>query len=281
MYEKISIIMPNYNCLSYLKKAIHSVLMQKNLCFELIIVDDGSTDGSCEYLEWMEKNYKQIRLIKQSNKGVINARNKAIQQSKFKYIAFLDSDDYWYPNKLKKQISYMEENKNCGLTFTNYQHVNKNYVNIVDCFSYWDEFKNYLNKDIKYKKLFNPVNFLLTTNVIGTSSVVVRKSVIEQSGGFDHTLRSASDWDCWLRMALITDVAYTEEITMAYLMRSDSITSNKLNRLSAMEDIIKRIGNLQVITGNTVEKANSRLLESYGEMYRENKSYFKSFKYYL
>jgi glycosyltransferase involved in cell wall biosynthesis len=278
MYKKVSIIMPNFNCLLYLDKAIKSVLIQKNISFELIIIDDGSTDGSCQYLEEMEKKHKQIRLIKQSNKGVVNARNRAIQQAKFKYIAFLDADDYWYPDKLEKQINYMEENENCGLTFSNYQHVDTNYNEIIDCFSYWEEFKSYLNNDFKYKKLSDPVNFLLTTNVIGTSSVIVRKSIIQQSGGFDFTLNSATDWDCWLRIALISDIAFTEEVTMDYLMRENSITSNKLKRINAMEDIIERIGSHKKVTEDSVKKANIRLQESYGEMHRENKFYLKSFK---
>lgn len=281
MCKDVSVIMPNYNCIEYIEKAINSVLIQKNVLFELIIIDDGSTDGSTEFLIDMQKKHKEIKLIRQCNKGVIYARNKAIKKSNSKYIAFLDADDFWLPNKLEKQINYMKKNPNCGLSFTNYEHIDMNYKNIIDCFSYWEEISDYITGNKNYRELQDPVNFILSANIIGTSSVVVKKDVIERAGGFDPTLKSASDWDCWLRVALLSDVAFTEEITMNYLMRPNSITSNKIKRIQAMEDITNRIGSLSIIKKSSKNKAFSRILDSYSEMYRENKQFFNSFKYSL
>ncbi|MDE3273460.1 glycosyltransferase family 2 protein [Pseudoalteromonas sp. G4] len=271
MCKEVSIIMPNYNCLAYLPKAIDSVLQQQDVRFELIVVDDGSTDGSLEWLLQAEKKYNQLRVITQPNLGVIAARNRAIKKANSQFIAFLDADDYWYPNKLRKQVDFMLANPNCGLTFTNYQHVDMQYRNIIDCFSYWPEFKKYRDaNNTNYQLLANALNLLLIANVIGTSCVMVNKEIIERAGGFDPSLRSASDWDCWLRIALISEIGFCEDITMDYLMRPNSITANKQNRIDAMAEITERICTLGNVEPTTRRKANARLLESYGEMHRED-----------
>ena len=111
---------------------------------------------------------------------VIAARNRAIKKANCKFIAFLDADDYWYPNKLRKQLDYMIANPNCGLTFTNYQHVDTQYQEIIDCFSYWPEFKTHRDaNNPDYKQLENALDLLLIANVIGTSCVMVNKEIID------------------------------------------------------------------------------------------------------
>lgn len=282
MQPDISVIIPNYNCLEFLPKAIDSVLMQDGINCEIIIVDDGSTDGSVDWLLKKQVSTPELKIITQANQGVIAARNRAIQAANAPFIAFLDADDFWYKDKLEKQIKYFHNNPNCGLSFTNYDHLTMDYEYIVDCYGYWPEFaKHQCKSNGQYVNLEDPVNFLLTTNVIGTSCVVVRKSTIMKAGGFDPSLRSASDWDCWLRIALISDIAFTSENTMGYLMRPNSITSNRQKRLDAIEDIIKRIGEHEVVSEKSKVQANAWLLESYGEMYRENQKYFDSIKYSL
>ena len=288
MCKEVSIIMPNYNCLAFLPKSVDSVLQQEGVRFELIIVDDGSTDGSLEWLKEAEKKYNQIRLIIQPNQGVIAARNRAIKKATGQYIAVLDADDYWYPNKLRKQLDYMQQHPKCGLTFTNYQHVDMSYSNIIDCFSYWPEFNAHRNRaSNQYQELNNALELLLLANVIGTSCVMVNKQIIEQAGGFDPSLRSASDWDCWLRIALISSIGFSEDITMSYLMRPNSITANKQNRLDAMAEITYRICKLANMSATVERKAHARLMESYGEMHRERNEFkqaihysYKAFKTY-
>jgi glycosyltransferase involved in cell wall biosynthesis len=274
------VIIPNYNCIKYLPRALDSVLQQSNVSYEILVVDDGSTDGSNDWLSNAEKKYNMLRVFTQKNAGVISARNKAIKHAAGKYIAFLDADDTWYPNKLRAQIDYMDAHSQCGLTFTNYQHVDMQYNQIVDCFSYWTEFKPYrMLENLEYQTIPNAINLLLISNVIGTSSVVVRKSVIEQIGCFDNELQSASDWDCWLKIAMVSEVSFSEAITMDYLVRPDSISANKLKRLKAIESITERVCRLNRINTVTKRKAFARLLESYSEMYREQKNFTQAFKY--
>lgn len=274
MVKDISVIIPNHNCIQFLPKAIDSALQQADVSLEIIVVDDGSTDSSREWLEKTEAKFNIVKVLKQKHRGVIAARNAAIQQATGEFIAFLDADDNWYPNKLKPQLDYMRENPDCGLTFTNYQHIDMENNIIIDCFTYWSEFKPYRHpRTASYHTLSDAANALLITNVIGTSSVMVRKQVIQDVGAFDPTLKSASDWDCWLRIALVSKIAFTERMTMDYMMRAGSVTAQKRNRINAMETITKKFGTLDIITKNTKRKAQARLLEAYGEMYQAQHNY--------
>jgi glycosyltransferase involved in cell wall biosynthesis len=276
MNIEVSVIIPNYNCKPYLAKAISSVVRQKNINCEILVIDDGSTDGSVEWLDNAKKTLSNIRVIKQKNTGVVGVRNKAIAEAKGEYIAFLDADDYWTDDKLFDQISYMKNNSSCVLSFTNYMHVDEEYASIIDCFSYWPEFSKFIDSDhIGYQNLQSPMDLLIFANVIGTSSVVVKKSAINYVGKFDNSLNSASDWDCWLKLARIGDVAFSQQISMGYLMRAGSITANRQNRLNAMKEIISRCKN--DIGIKTRLKAQARIFECYGEYYREIGLKFKAF----
>jgi teichuronic acid biosynthesis glycosyltransferase TuaG len=119
----ISIITPCYNSEQYIRQAIESVLAQTYQNWEMIIVDDCSTDRGFQIaLEYAEK-YSRIRVYRQEqNGGAAIARNKAIMESRGKYVAFLDSDDLWLPEKLEKQLRFMQENKS-DFSFTEYEHI--------------------------------------------------------------------------------------------------------------------------------------------------------------
>ena len=170
----------------------------------------------------------------------------------------------------------MQNNRDCVLSFTNYMHVNEQYEPIIDCFSYWPEFTKFINWNTEgYQNLKSPMDLLLFANVIGTSSVVVKKSAICYVGKFDKSLNSASDWDCWLKLARIGNVAFTNQVSMGYLMRAGSITANRQNRLTAMQIIIDRCKNDIGVVSRF--KAKARMLECYSEYYREIGYKFKAF----
>lgn len=272
---EISVIIPNYNCKAYLAKAITSVVKQANVQLEIIVIDDGSTDGSVEWLEDAQATFGQLRIIQQSNSGVANVRNAAIKAAVGDYIAFLDADDYWSDDKLFEQLHYMKTNKECVLSFTNYMHVDENYNPIVDCYSYWPEFSEKIDSRVTgFQKLKDPLDFLLFANVIGTSSVMVKRTAINQVNCFDSSLQSASDWDCWLKLARMGDVGFSTKVSMDYLMRSGSITANRTNRLTAMKKIVSRFK--KDVSINTQFKAHARIFECYAEYYRELGKKFKA-----
>jgi glycosyltransferase involved in cell wall biosynthesis len=116
----VSIITPNFNCEKYIASTIESVICQTYPYWEMIIVDDFSTDRSIEIIERYILKDNRIKLIKLYNtSGPAIARNTAIKEAKGRYIAFLDSDDLWYPDKLEKQIKYMHDKK-CALSYSYY-----------------------------------------------------------------------------------------------------------------------------------------------------------------
>ena len=133
MGDLVTIITPCYNSEKFIESAINSVLSQTYFNWEMIIVDDCSTDKSVENIESTINNHPKIKLIKLlSNTGVAKARNIALNIAKGRFIAFLDSDDIWHPTKLERQISFMI-NKNIPISFTSYELVdvhekNKNHV---------------------------------------------------------------------------------------------------------------------------------------------------------
>lgn len=133
MKPMVSIITPCYNCERYIGETIESVLNQTFKDYEMLIVDDLSTDKTIEIVKQYQKKDKRIKLIQLKTKGgASGARNKALEKATGRYIAFLDGDDLWKPNKLEKQIQYMKE-YNVAFSYTDYEYIdeNSNLLNIT------------------------------------------------------------------------------------------------------------------------------------------------------
>lgn len=208
----ISIIVPNYNKEKYIKKCIESVIKQTYQNFELIIVDDGSTDNSIKIIEKFKSN--KIKLIKlKQNKGIANARNTGIKASTGRIICFLDSDDYWDKNKLKIQLKYMIQNK-LGFTFTEYYFVREN--NIVG--------RAYTPHTITYKKA-------LKNTIIWTSTVMIDTNIVKKQLINMPNIKS-EDTACWYTILQNGYMAYSINKPLSYYVRhNDSISANKLKAI--------------------------------------------------
>lgn len=129
---KVSVILPVYNADKSLEKTILSVLNQTYTDFELIIIDDGSTDNSHQVEIKFNESDSRVRLVfNDKNYGVSYSRNRGIDISKGQYIAFIDADDKWFPTKLTEQLDYIEDN-NVNWVFSNYKYVSKNNTYIVE-----------------------------------------------------------------------------------------------------------------------------------------------------
>lgn len=121
----VSVNMPCYNCSKYIKQSIDSILNQTYTNFELIIIDDGSTDNSVEVIK--EFSDKRIKLFENiTNQGIVYSRNRAVENSKGKYIAILDSDDIAYPTRIEKQLNFMESNPDFAMTGTWFDIIDEN-----------------------------------------------------------------------------------------------------------------------------------------------------------
>lgn len=213
----VTTIIPTYNRKHKIEEAIKSVLDQKRSDVEIIVVDDGSTDGTEEFL--MEKNFP-IKYIKKENGGVSSARNRGISEASGKYIAFLDSDDLWLENKLSKQIEYFENNPNVCLVYTD-QYIEIDGENI-------DVTRFERNKPSS--KVVLPA--FVDHTPIHTSTVMVKKQALDVVGGFDEALSVHEDSELWNRLSDYGEFGFIEEALGIYRWESagEHITSQKYRK---------------------------------------------------
>jgi glycosyltransferase involved in cell wall biosynthesis len=245
---------------------------------EIIIIDDGSTDGSRDYLQQQTKNRDNLIVVLETGIGPGAARNVGVQVSSGHFLAFLDADDRWSPKKLAKQWAYMRLNPNTVLSFTNYDHLNEGDDNtIISCFDYWPEFQATIlstGQTSHYRILNKATAAIFKENVIGTSSVMCQREAYLLVGGFDTELPSASDWDLWLKLSKIGDVAFTTEIGMNYLMRAGSVSSNFPKRISAIKTISQRhLNDAQKQNTNAQKFVAERLSDAYCDHASESGTY--------
>ena len=227
----VSVIVPAYRAADYIDRAIQSVFRQTVYPKELIIVDDGSDDGTSEILETYLETDSPIdfKMLRQSNQGAGAARNLALQSATGKYAAFLDSDDEWLPEKLARSIFHIEREEFIlvahNIFIVRGQHQKK--INISG------RFENSSNS------LFHG---LYRRGFISTSTVVASLSAIHQAGGFDTSLQAGQDFDLWLKILGSQDSQFFvfDEYLAKYYVREKSITRRADSRLSCTIKIAQR-----------------------------------------
>lgn len=266
---KVSIVIPTYNCLDYLPKAIGSVLQQTHQDIELIIIDDNSNDGTSTYLASIDDD----RIITFSTLGVgaPQARNLGIEKATGEFIAFLDADDFWFPEKIERQLEFHQRYPEMAMSFTNYEHLTEDYEVIVDCFSYWSQFQN---REEQFINIDNPLEFIIENNVIGTSTVMVKADVFSQTDSFNADIKYGEDWELWLRMSENHQIGVLNSVEVGYLMRATSVTQTedlKLRNLASIETILQRYQNNSQrwnVPQSSFKVAKARILEGYADYYR-------------
>lgn len=190
----VSVVIPTYNRLPKVKDAIESVLSQTYRDFEFWVVDDGSTDGTGEALRAFGN---KIKYISQDNRGASAARNLGARVSRGKYLAFLDSDDLWEPEKLEIQVKCMEENPQFPLCYTDEIWIRKG-IRV-----------NPKKRHTKYSGwIFEKC---LPLCIISPSSALMRRALFEEIGGFDETLPVCEDYDFWLRVTCRYPVLFIDK----------------------------------------------------------------------
>jgi glycosyltransferase involved in cell wall biosynthesis len=273
----VSVIIPTYNCFYYLPKAIRSIVNQNISNIEIIVIDDGSTDESWVWLCKESTKHPQIKPYQTCSIGPAAARNYALDIATGEYTAFLDADDYWLPGKLQAQIDFHKSHPTIVLSFTNYLHVDLENRNLGDCFGFWPFFSKTRNQSTHYEILKNPTPIIYSENVIGTSSVMASTKAIRDSGKFDITLLSAEDWDMWLRLSQYGQVGFTNNISMIYLMRPDSESSNHYLRIQYMKKILDKYRRkISLYSFKYILSAYGRLACAYAEYYLHQKKPIKA-----
>ncbi len=181
----VSVIIPTYNRVESVVRAVYSVLSQSFQDFELIVVDDGSTDGTSDRLKAVFQS--KINLISRQNAGVSAARNIGARQSSGNYLSFLDSDDIWHHDKLKTQVDFHQENPRFQISQTE---------------EHWVRNGKRVNPHQKHKK---PAGYIFPESLhlctVSPSSVIIKKDLFDEMNGFDEQLKACEDYDLWLRIS--------------------------------------------------------------------------------
>ena len=216
MQPLVSIITPMYNSEKFILKTIESVINQTYSNWELLLIDDGSTDNTIKIVEGFKQKYSNITLLQNpTNLGAAQSRNKGILEAKGDYIAFLDADDLWKPNKLDLQIQFMQTH-NCEVSFSSYEQI--------------DENGKPLNKLVQaIPKL--TYNKYLKTNYIGNLTGMYNAKTLGKITSPD--LRKRQDWLLWLAAIKKSSkpALGIQESLAYYRVRQNSISSNKIELL--------------------------------------------------
>lgn len=245
MEEKVSVIIPTYNREGTIIRSIQSVINQTWQNFEIIVVDDGSTDHTRQIVEeFADDRIRYIYL--EQNGGASHARNTGIRQARCEYIAFLDSDDEWMPEKLEKQMRVMM------------QASQREGVGLVYCRMrlHWKE-KSFICPPFSMSKEQlegNMLAQLAEDNVIGTPAILARRSCLEQVGGFDERLRCLEDWDMVCRIAEQWEIGFVDEVLVEAHDSEGSVTYNIENHMETRCQLIARYRYL-LAERNVLEKA--------------------------
>ncbi len=223
----ISIIIPAYNAELYIQQAINSVLNQSYRHVEIIIVNDGSNDST----EAVAGQFSdpRIRIISQPNGGMSNARNAGIKVAGGDFIAFLDADDYWLPEKLEKQLSLLQQNPNLGFcsTQTRVETPEGEFVN------------EWLCPKINISTLHTI--FSQNSAIAGSaSSVLARKELQSEAGFFDESLKGLEDTDMWIRYSAISEYCCIPETLTVILKRPNSVSRNLGNMRDSALAVLRK-----------------------------------------
>lgn len=231
MHKLVSVITPTFNCGAYILETIRSVQAQTFDNWEMIIVDDCSTDDTKEIVGQACEKDPRIKYVRlKTNSGAAVARTEAMKLAKGNYMAFLDSDDLWKPEKLEKQLAFMEENR-YPFTATAYEKIDESgrklnkIVNVIDRTSY---------------------NRLLLDCPIGNSTVMYD---VDKMGKFEvPNIKKRNDDALWLKMLKQEKYIYClHEVLMEYRVRSNSISSNKLSLVKYHWKLYREIEHLSVL----------------------------------
>lgn len=262
---KVSVIIPTFNNAASIARAVDSVLRQDFADFEVIVVDDGSTDDTKKVLGPYSN---RIKYFFQQNSGVCAARNRGIREAKGEYTAFLDADDVWIPDdKLSLQIKILDERKNAGIVYSKMIVVDEDGRGNGLCPAQdaGNSFQEMLTKGAHYP----------------TSTVMTRKACFERCGYFDETLSTIEDFDMWLRIARDFEVIEIKDRLLGYYYRSSLPTrKDPLIVYEAQIKVCRKIlGSYQDIPVKQMRDKLAGYLYHAGRLYFDRRNYEQALRY--
>lgn len=267
---KVSVVIATYNRAHFIRAAIDSVLAQTFSDYEIVVVDDGSTDTTQEVV----KSYgNKVRYYYQRNQGKATAQNYAVAQAKGEYIALLDDDDVWFPNKLEIQMKVLEQDPDLGFVCSESQLTDEK----GQLIRHWQ-------KKQTSKETFES---LYEENFIQHSTVVVRKRFLDMVGGLDTALKTTEDYDLWLRLAKVCKFKY---IPMPLVEYRQHPASKHLNTAQKLKDRVRVVSKPENMAHIGFIKRRSRIareyhihaqyFQDYGKFKEASTNYFKAVAIY-
>lgn len=253
-FPHVSVIIPVRNGKDYIREALDSVLGQSFTDFELLLVDDGSTDG--DYDEYAQED-ERIRVIHLEGAGVSHARNVGMAQAKGNLFAFLDADDVWFPGKLQAQVNYFRQRTDVSVVFGK--------------FSWWHALPSgafappsSLAHDVPESVDADPERSgwlyakLLNGLLVGMNTAVIRRAVYEQIGGFNEKMSQGEDYDFWLRTSRVFEMQCLDSLVALYRQR-DSSSVYKLSSDNYLVNLLKATVNRWGLNGPDGQGLSRRL----------------------
>ncbi len=221
----ISVVIPTYNRANTILNSINSVLNQTYEDLELIIVDDCSSDNTQEVVESIGDSRIRYHKLEQ-NSGACHARNVGILMANGQYVAFQDSDDIWFENKLSEQVKAFDKNPDADMVFCSFR-------------------RDYgLNRVVPDPSNLNTsgkiFHTLIKKNFISTITILCKKDVLEALGGFDESLPAMQDWELSLRIACSYNIYHLKMVLAEAMISPDSISSKKARVVTAMERVLSK-----------------------------------------
>jgi len=213
MTPLVSVIIPAYNAEATIQATINSVQAQSYREFEILVIDDGSTDSTIQVVSEIAEQDNRIQIHSYANAGPSIARNRGIDQAKGEFLAFLDADDLWTPEKISEQLAALNLSPQAGLAYSWIDWIDEN-----------DQFLRHGSHIAAEGKVLDQL--LLRNFIDNGSNALVRREVFEKIGGFDSKLPASEDWDMWLRIALIYDFVCVPKVQVYYRILKTSLSTN-------------------------------------------------------
>ncbi len=224
--NQVSIIIPTYNRAAFLLHAVQSVLAQTFQDFEIIIIDDGSTDNTAQLIHSLQE--PRIRYLTQANQGVAAALNRGWRAAKGTYIGRIDSDDAWLPTLLERLVPVLERDTTLGAVYARAQGMDASGQTLPQLSGAPERFPGETLKSLVYGDFVTPI------------AVIIQRAALERVGGYDESLPGTEDWDLWIRLAPYYGIAYVPEILARYRYHANNLTragSERMTRL--MQDRLR------------------------------------------
>jgi glycosyltransferase involved in cell wall biosynthesis len=252
------VVIPVFNGEKFIGQALESVFSQTYKDFEVICIDDGSSDGSPEVIA---QYGGKVRYFRQENAGPSSARNAAMNMSRGEFIAFLDQDDLWYPDKLRLQMDYLKRHPDVAMVHSN--------INISR-----DDVVIHHGLPIERRQNGSSVfEELYLGNFINSITVVARRKIFDIIGLFDEDFRMAQDYDLWMRIASRFKIAYQDEIMAEYRLHDNNSSRNNIAVIKDDLNILYKMRSLypSLVSSIPVEKVRKRYFTKY---YMQGYAYF-------